>query len=164
MCNSFVCLSHSSMFCVVKVSALSDSNRRKRCRKGKKTPKLPATTADWWCALPPFHLFVWGLGPRGSGYCRETQSHFQQFLWEDTAPFLCQRCNLSSMSWVCPGVFSLLDMPETPPEGGIVVVLNECLSHLRQLFLMWSRFLFLRSCWVFECSSLGSTPSSTNCY
>lgn len=68
---------------------------------------------------PPLQLFVRGLGPRGSSYCRETQSHFQQVLWEDTAPFLSQRCNLSSMSCVCPWVFSLLDMPETPPKGCI---------------------------------------------
>lgn len=28
-------------------------------------------------------------------------------------------CSLSSLSWVFPGVSSLLDMPETPPYGGI---------------------------------------------
>uniref|UniRef100_A0A3B3SH27 Septin 10 n=1 Tax=Paramormyrops kingsleyae TaxID=1676925 RepID=A0A3B3SH27_9TELE len=35
------------------------------------------------------------------------------------SPRLVQRCNLSMMSWVCPRVSSLLDMPETPPQGGI---------------------------------------------
>ena len=29
------------------------------------------------------------------------------------------RCNLSSVSWVCPGVSSRLDMPETPPQGDV---------------------------------------------
>lgn len=34
-------------------------------------------------------------------------------------PWAAERSNLYSISQVCPGVSSQMDMPETPPQGGI---------------------------------------------
>ena len=45
-----------------------------------------------------------------------------------------ERYNPSSVSWVDPGVSSRWDMPETPPEGG---VLTRCPNHLNWLLSTW---------------------------
>ena len=55
------------------------------------------------------------------------------------APRPAEGYSLSSVSWVCLVVFSQLDIPGTPHQGGTREHLNQmpALNHLNRLLLMW---------------------------
>lgn len=97
---------------------------------------------------PPLQLFVRGLGPRGSSYCRaratsnRSSGRTQHCSWaKDVISPACPVSALgSSPCWTC-----LKHLPRDALMhcGGTQ---NEGLSRLRHLFLMWRRFLYFCSC------------------
>lgn len=66
-----------------------------------------------------------------------------------------EKCNVSTVFWVCPRIASWLDMPETPPWRLLGSILPRCTSHL--CWLPWigrSSRSTLRPSWIPELFSL----------
>ncbi len=74
----------------------------------------------FWMIYIHFPSLIWEKGVMGAGGVRAPVHNFSGQFLQQGVPRPANRYNPSSVSWVCSGISSQLDMAGTPPLAGIL--------------------------------------------